>query len=74
MTQQSERLPGSVPGGGFASVQIQRLNVRVPNVGNTQYLDSTINTSGDFMEGQKTVLGKVSGVEDDTAIFVVIAL
>ena len=55
----------------FASI---RLNLRVPNVGNTQMLDSAINTSGDFMEGQKTVLGKVSGVEEDGAIFVVIAL
>jgi hypothetical protein len=31
-------------------------------------------TSGDFMEGQKTVLGKVSGADDDTSIFVVISL
>jgi hypothetical protein len=38
------------------------------------YQDVGINTSGDFMEGQKTVLGKVSGMEDDSAIFVVIAL
>jgi len=41
---------------------------------NIQYQDFGITTSGDFMEGQKTVLGKVSGMEDDTAIFVVIAL
>ena len=39
-----------------------------------QYVDVGLTTSGDFMEGQKTVLGKVSGMEDDTAIFVVIAL
>jgi hypothetical protein len=39
-----------------------------------QYQDFGLTTSGDFMEGQKTVLGKVSGMEDDTAIFVVIAL
>jgi hypothetical protein len=26
------------------------------------------------MEGQKTVLGKVSGVDDDSAIFVVVEL
>jgi hypothetical protein len=38
------------------------------------YVDLALNTSGDFMEGQKTVLGKVAGAEDDTAIFVVIAL
>jgi hypothetical protein len=39
-----------------------------------QYQDFGLTTAGDFMEGQKTVLGKVSGMEDDTAIFVVIAL
>jgi hypothetical protein len=39
-----------------------------------QFMDFGLSTSGDFMEGQKTVLGKVSGMEDDTAIFVVIAL
>jgi hypothetical protein len=33
-----------------------------------------LNTSGDFKEGQKTVLGKLSGLEDETAIFVVISL
>lgn len=33
-----------------------------------------LNTSGDFLEGQKTVLGKVSGTENDSAIFVVISL
>jgi hypothetical protein len=38
------------------------------------YVDLALNTSGDFLEGQKTVLGKVSGVEDDDAIFAVIAL
>lgn len=42
----------------------------------TQYMyaDQGFNTSGDFMEGQKTVLGKVPGPEDDSAIFIVIAL
>jgi hypothetical protein len=33
-----------------------------------------LNTSGDFLEGQKTVLGKVSGIDDEDAIFAVIAL
>ncbi len=39
-----------------------------------QYMDVGFTTSGDFLEGQKTVLGKVSGVDDDSAIFVVVAL
>jgi hypothetical protein len=39
-----------------------------------QFMDVSLTTSGDFMEGQKTVLGKVSGADDDSAIFVVISL
>ena len=46
----------------------------VPATPQIQYIEVGLNTAGDFMEGQKTVLGKVSGMEDDTAIFVVIAL
>jgi len=38
-----------------------------------QYVDVGINTAGEFKEGQKTVLGKVSGVDDESAIFVVLA-
>ncbi len=63
-------------------VRFDRLSVdfRIPistgSPNNTQfsYQDFGINTSGDFMEGQKTVLGKVSGIEDGDAIFVVITL
>ena len=33
-----------------------------------------LSTAGDFMEGQKTVLGKISGIDDESAIFAVIAL
>ena len=58
----------------FAQV---RINFRMPiasGPGQFQYTDFGLTTSGDFMEGQKTVLGKVSGIEEDSAIFVVIAL
>jgi hypothetical protein len=56
-----------------------RLNLRIPVAyGNPpsgyNFLSEGLNTSGDFMEGQKTVLGKVSGMSDDDAIFAVIAL
>ncbi len=30
--------------------------------------------AGDFMEGQKTVPGKVSGIDNESAIFTIIAL
>jgi len=53
-----------------------RFNFRIPSgtPPNVQYMDVGFTTSGDFLEGQKTVLGKVSGVDDDSAIFVVVAL
>jgi hypothetical protein len=38
------------------------------------YVDVSLNTAGDFKEGQKTVVGKLSGMEEETATFVVIAL
>jgi hypothetical protein len=38
------------------------------------FVDLGLTTSGDFMEGQKTVLGKVTGADDETSIFVVISL
>jgi hypothetical protein len=74
--------------GRFVRFGSMRINLRIPVVTSTlqpgvapgqsqiqfTYQDVGINTSGDFLEGQKTVLGKVSGAEDDTAIFVVIAL
>jgi len=56
------------------------LKIPVPNgtsaagVPGFNYQDVGLSTSGDFLEGQKTVLGKVSGGESDTAIFVVISL
>jgi hypothetical protein len=96
-TNQSLRLPGAIPNGGFPRVNISMLpesvsrkdqgrvvrfsQVRIgfalpmptgPN--QFQFMDLGLTTAGDFMEGQKTVLGKVSGMEEDTAIFVVIAL
>ena len=64
----------------FSTVQI---NFRIPYAtgsfpggGPTQYsfMDVGLTTSGDFMEGQKTVVGKVSGMDDETSIFVVISL
>jgi hypothetical protein len=38
------------------------------------YTNVGLQTSGDFRESQKTVLGKVSGTSDEDAIFVVITL
>lgn len=52
---------GSFESGGIASTQFTYVNVG-------------INTAGDFLEGQKAVLGKLSGMNDEESIFVVIAL
>jgi hypothetical protein len=68
--------------GRFVRFGSLRISFTVPVVSGTfngnqtqfTYLDVGINTAGDFMEGQKTVLGKVSGMDEDSAIFVVIAL
>jgi len=63
--------------GRFVRFEQVRIGLRIPTstgLNQFQYMDFGLTTSGDFMEGQKTVLGKVSGMEDDTAIFVVIAL
>jgi hypothetical protein len=49
-----------------------KLDFKIPTP--TSFVDAGINTSGDFMEGQKTVLGKVSGTGNDDSIFAVIAL
>ena len=51
-------------------------NALVSPLVNTQftYMDLGLTTSGDFMEGQKTVLGKVSGMAENESIFAVIAL
>lgn len=38
------------------------------------FMDVGITTAGDFKEGQKSVLGKVSGIDEDTGIFVVVSL
>jgi hypothetical protein len=66
--------------GRYVRFSILQISFRIPYVTGTapalQYnlMDVGLTTSGDFMEGQKTVLGKVSGMDDETSIFVVISL
>lgn len=38
------------------------------------FADISLRTAGDFAEGQKTILGKLSGVEDGSAIFVIVTV
>jgi hypothetical protein len=55
-----------------------KFDFRIPHLtgagGQYQTMGIGLTTSGDFMEGQKTVLGKLSGTDDDSAIFVVVEL
>ena len=71
--------PDSVVGEvGRRSVRFDAFKVefRIPYTtqpGSHNFMDVLINTSGDFKEGQRAVLGKV-GLDDDSAVFVVVAL
>jgi hypothetical protein len=68
--------------GRYVRFSTVRINFRVPYAtslatpvqSNYSYMEVGLTTSGDFMEGQKTVLGKVSGADEETSIFVVISL
>jgi len=61
---------GRKDAGRFVRISDLRISLSLPvtNVNQRQNL----NTGGDFLEGQKTVLGKMSGTEEGTAIFVVV--
>jgi hypothetical protein len=39
-----------------------------------QFRSVGVNTAGDFKEGQMTVLGKLSGIDDDNSLFIVVSL
>ena len=72
--------------GRYVRFSLVRIGFRVPYVSGVlrgaegqeekqfNWMDVGLNTTGDFKEGQKTVIGKVSGLDDESAIFVVIAL
>lgn len=61
-------------------VRFYRMNIgfRIPytvrDAATYQFMEVGLNTAGDFKEGQKSVLGKVSGIDDESAIFVVVSL
>lgn len=60
-------------------VRFSRINIgfRFPYAASPtqfQFMEMLLETAGDFKEGQKTVLGKISGTENDTAIFAVVTL
>ena len=74
--------------GRYVRFDAMNINFRVPQATGTfqpgvgsqgvnaqyTYINVGLNTAGDFKEDQKTVLGKISDVDDESAIFVVISL
>ncbi len=62
--------------GRYVRFAMVRLDLQIPSSTGSgfNYYNVGLQTSGDFMEGQKTVLGKVSNTGDDEAIFAVITL
>jgi len=67
--------------GRFVRFDRLQIGLKIPVVTGTtgtspqfNYVEVGLNTAGDFKEGQKTVLGKLGGIDDDTAVFVVVAL
>lgn len=69
--------------GRFVRFERFTVTIRIPysttpknslNLPQWQILDLALNTAGDFKEGQKTVLGKLSGAEDESTVFAVISL
>ncbi|HYP08053.1 MAG TPA: hypothetical protein VER03_17610 [Bryobacteraceae bacterium] len=61
-------------------VRFDRFDVRLSipyatnDQGNFRHMDVMLGTAGEFKEGQKTVVGKLSGSVDETATFVVLSL
>ena len=71
--------------GRYVRFDVMDIRFKIPHITNIggnggltplqfDYIDVGLNTAGDFKEGQKTVLGKVSGIDEESAIFVVISL
>jgi hypothetical protein len=64
--------------GRYVRFAIVKLDLQLPYSSGPptgfNYYNMGLQTSGDFMEGQKTVLGKISSTGDDEAIFAVITL
>jgi hypothetical protein len=67
----------------YVRFRTMRVNIKIPfyvispgtaSGGQWNYTDVSLNTAGDFAEGQKTVLGKLSGLDDESAIFIVVTL
>ncbi len=66
--------------GRYVKFDEVRVNLRIPYLTakepttQWQYHDFGIYTAGEFKEGQKSVVGKMAGSEEDASIFTVIEL
>jgi hypothetical protein len=54
------------------------ITLKIPSYGGApgkwNFANVALDTAGDFAEGQKTVVGKLSGTDEESAVFVVVAL
>jgi len=68
------------PDGRYVKFDQIRVNIRAPYLTSKepsvqwQYQEHFITTAGEFKEGQKSVVGKMAGAEENSAIFIVIEL
>ena len=67
--------------GRYVQLEEIRISLRIPFLTSQsheppqfQYNDFSINTSGEFKEGQKSVIGKTSGGDEDSSVFAVIEI
>ena len=60
----------------YVRFRTMSFGIKIPSYTGTQwnYTNVALDTAGDFAEGQKTVVGKLSGTDEESAVFVVVAL
>lgn len=64
----------------YVRFRILNVNIKMPyytgtsSAGQWNYSNVNLDTVADFAEGQRTIVGKLSGVDEGSAIFIVVAL
>jgi hypothetical protein len=60
----------------YVRFRTMNISIKIPSYLGTQwnFTNVSLDTAGDFAEGQKTVVGKLSGTDEESAVFVVVAL
>jgi hypothetical protein len=62
----------------YVRFRTMAITLKIPSYGGApgkwNFANVALDTAGDFAEGQKTVVGKLSGTDEESAVFVVVAL